>query len=86
MVPFMSDEIKKVFRKLCSLVLKPEVVNEASTPYNLIKITVSDKNNQKEYMKKAQNRSSWRRAIHLKSRSGRDNGAVQPPDTGNNAR
>ena len=24
----------------------------------------------------AQNRSSWRRAIHLKSRSGRDNGAV----------
>ena len=34
----------------------------------------------------AQNRSSWCRAIHLKSRSGRDNGAVQPPDTGNNAR
>ena len=51
MVPFMSDEIKKIVRKLCSLVLKPEVVDEASTPYNLIKITVSDKNNQKEYMK-----------------------------------
>ena len=34
----------------------------------------------------AQNRSSWRRAIHLKSRSGRDNGAVQPPDTRNNVK
>ena len=34
----------------------------------------------------AQNRNSWRKAIHLKSRSGCDNGAVQPPDTRNNAR
>ena len=33
----------------------------------------------------AQNRSSWHRAIHPKSRSRHDNGAVQPPDTGNNA-
>ena len=46
----MSDEIEKVFRKLYSLVLKPEVVDEA-TPYKLIKINVSDKNIQKEYMK-----------------------------------
>ena len=50
MVPFMSDEIEKVFRKLCRLVLKPEVVDEATTPYKLIKINVSDKNIQKEYM------------------------------------
>ena len=33
-----------------------------------------------------QNRNAWRRAIHPKSRSGRDNGVVQPSDTGNNAR
>ena len=33
-----------------------------------------------------QNRSAWCRAIHSKSRSGRDNGVVQPSDTGNNAR
>ena len=51
MVPFMSDEIKKMFRKLCSLVLKPQVVDEASTSCNLIKINVSDKSNQKGYMK-----------------------------------
>ena len=42
MVPFMSDEIEKVFRKLCRLVLKLEVVDEATTPYKLIKINVSD--------------------------------------------
>ena len=51
MVPFKSDEIEKLFRKLCRLVLKPEVVDQATTPYNLIKINVSDKNIQKEYMK-----------------------------------
>ena len=50
MVPFMSNEIEKVFRKLCQVVLKPEVVDEAATPYKLIKINVSDKNIQKEYM------------------------------------
>ena len=50
MVPFMSDEIEKVFRNLCRLVLKPEVVDEATTPYKLIKMNVSDKNIQKEYM------------------------------------
>ena len=33
-----------------------------------------------------QNRNAWCRAIHSKSRSGRDNGVVQPSDTGNNAR
>ena len=33
-----------------------------------------------------QNRNAWRRAIHPKSRSGRDNGVVQPSDTENNAR
>ena len=33
-----------------------------------------------------QNRKAWCRAIHSKSRSGRDNGVVQPSDTGNNAR
>ena len=37
MVPFMSDEIEKLFRKLCRLVLKPEVVDEVATPYKLIK-------------------------------------------------
>ena len=47
MVPFMSDEIEKLFQKLCRLVLKREVVNEATTPYNLIKINVSEKNIQK---------------------------------------
>ena len=31
------------------------------------------------------NRNAWRRASHSKSRSGRDNGVVQPSDTGNNA-
>ena len=33
-----------------------------------------------------QNRNAWRRAIRPKSRSGRDNGVVQPSDTGNNGR
>ena len=33
-----------------------------------------------------QNRNARCRAIHSKSRSGRDNGVVQPSDTGNNAR
>ena len=33
-----------------------------------------------------QNRKAWCRAIHSKSRSGRDNGVVQPSYTGNNAR
>ena len=33
-----------------------------------------------------QNRKAWCRAIHSKSRSGRDNGEVQLSDTGNNAR
>ena len=33
-----------------------------------------------------QNRKAWCRAIHSKSRSGRDNGVVQPSGTGNNAR
>ena len=33
-----------------------------------------------------QSRNAWRRAIHPKSRSGRDTGVVQPSDTGNNAR
>ena len=47
----MSDEIEKLFRILCRLVLKSEVVDEATTPYKLIKINVSDKNIQKEYMK-----------------------------------
>ena len=47
----MSDEIEKLFRKLCRLVLKPQVVDEAATPYKLIKINVSGKNIQKEYMK-----------------------------------
>ena len=46
----MPDQIEKVFRKLCRLVLKPEVVDEATTPYKLIKINVSDKNIQKQYM------------------------------------
>ena len=32
------------------------------------------------------NRNAWRRAIHSKSRSRRDNGVAQPLDTGNNAR
>ena len=49
-VPFMSDEMEKVFRKLCRLVLKPEGVDEATTPYKLIKINVPDKSIQKEYM------------------------------------
>ena len=31
------------------------------------------------------NRNPWHRASHSKSRSGRDNGVVQPSDTGNNA-
>ena len=47
----MSDEIEKLFRKLCRLVLKPQVVDEAATPYKLIKINISGKNIQKEYMK-----------------------------------
>ena len=47
----MSDEIEKLIWKLCRLVLKPEVVDEATTPYKLIKINVSDKSIQKEYMK-----------------------------------
>ena len=33
-----------------------------------------------------QNRKAWCRAIHSKSRSGRDNGVVQPSDTEINAR
>ena len=33
-----------------------------------------------------QNRNAWRRPIHSKSRSGRDNGVVQASDTENNAR
>ena len=33
-----------------------------------------------------QNRNTWSRAIYSKSRSGRENGVVQPSDTGNNAR
>ena len=32
--------------------MKSEVVDEATTPYKLIKINVSDKNIQKEYIKK----------------------------------
>ena len=51
MVPLMSDETEKLFRKLCRLVLKPEVVDEAATPYKLIKINISDKNIQNKYMK-----------------------------------
>ena len=42
---------EKLFRKLCKLVLKPEVVDEAMTSYKLIKINFSHKNIQKEYMK-----------------------------------
>ena len=33
-----------------------------------------------------QNRKAWCRAIHSKSRSGRENGVVQPSDTEINAR
>ena len=33
-----------------------------------------------------QNRNTWCSAIHSKSRSGRDDGVVQPSDTGNNTR
>ena len=33
-----------------------------------------------------QNSNAWRRAIHSKSRSGCDNGVVQPSDAGNNTR
>ena len=51
MVPSMSDEIEKLFQKLCKLVLKPEVVDELTTPYKLIKINYSNKNIHKEYMK-----------------------------------
>ena len=51
MVPFMSDEMEKLFRKFCRLVLKPEVVDEATTPYRLIEINISDKNIQKKYIK-----------------------------------
>ena len=50
-VPFISDEIEKLFQKLCKLILKPEVVDEATTLYKLIKIQVSDKNIQKKYKK-----------------------------------
>lgn len=50
MVPLISDE-KRVFKKLCKSVLKSGVVDRASTPYQLIRINVSDKNNQKGYMK-----------------------------------
>ena len=32
------------------------------------------------------NKNAWRRAIHSKSRSGCDNGVVQPSDMGNNGR
>ena len=32
-----------------------------------------------------QNRKAWCRVIHSKSQCGRDNGVVQPLDTGNNA-
>ena len=32
------------------------------------------------------NRNAWRRAIHSKSQSRRNNGVVQPLDTGSNAR
>ena len=39
MFPFVSDEIEKLFRKLCKLVLKPEVVDEATTPYKLMFLT-----------------------------------------------
>ena len=38
MVPFMSDEIEKLFQKLCRLILKLEVVDKATTPYKLIKM------------------------------------------------
>ena len=31
-------------------------------------------------------RNAWHRAIHPKSQSERDNGVVQPSDTGNNTR
>ena len=31
------------------------------------------------------NRNAWHKAIHSKNRSGCDNGAVQPSDTGNKA-
>ena len=48
----MSDKIEILFQKLCRLVPKPEVVDEATTPYKLIKINVSDKNIEKEYIKK----------------------------------
>ena len=51
MVPFVSYEIEKLFRRLCRLVLKLEVVDETTTPYKLIKINFSDKKTQKEYMK-----------------------------------
>ena len=51
MVSFLSDEIEKLFWKLSRLAMKPEVVDEATTPYKLIKINVSDKNIQKEYIK-----------------------------------
>ena len=51
MVPFMSDEIKKLFQKWYRVVLKPKVVHEAATPYRLIKINVSDNNIQKECIK-----------------------------------
>ena len=50
MVPLISDE-KRVFKKLCKSVLKSGVVDRASTPYQLIRINVSDKSNQKVYMK-----------------------------------
>ena len=46
MVPIMSDTLETLVRRFLKMFIKNVIVDYASTPYELIKINVSDKDNQ----------------------------------------
>ena len=46
MVPLMSDTLETLVRRFLKMFMKNTIVDDASTPYQLIKINVNDKDNQ----------------------------------------
>ena len=46
MVPLMSDTLKTLVRRFLKMFINNTIVDDASTPYQLIKINVNDNGNQ----------------------------------------
>ena len=46
LVPFLSDAIERIYRKIAKMFIKKEVLENADTPLKLIKLEVSKKENQ----------------------------------------